>query len=181
MGNKMKKFKIRQAGPEEIPLLADIIRKSFYDVAVRFGLTKETAPRHPSNCEPDWIKKDMDRGAIYLLLEEENQTCGCVAYEIIGNDLCYLERLAVLPQKRKQRLGGKLVNHVFNAAKQSGAERVSIGIISEQTELKKWYEKIGFVETHTKKFDHLPFVVSFMSYDLVKNPLIAGSGKEKGL
>jgi N-acetylglutamate synthase-like GNAT family acetyltransferase len=83
----------------------------------------------------------MDRGAIYLLLEEENQTCGCVAYEIIGNDLCYLERLAVLPQKRKQGLGGKLINHVLNAAKQSGAERVSIGIISEQTELKKWYEK----------------------------------------
>ena len=181
MGNKMKKFKIRQAGPEEIPLLADIIRKSFYDVAVRFGLTKETAPRHPSNCEPDWIKKDMDRGATYFLLEEENMTYGCVAFEIVDTSLCYLERLAVLPHKRKQGFGGKLVNHVFNAAKQSGAERVSIGIISEQTELKKWYEKIGFVETHTKKFDHLPFVVSFMSYDLVKNPLIAGSGKEKRL
>jgi len=176
----MEPRKIRDATKEETVLLADIMRISFHDVAVRFGLTKETAPKHPSNCEPDWIKKDMDRGVTYFLLEENNQTCGCVAFEMMDNSLCYLERLAVLPQKRKQGFGGELVNHVFNAAKQSGAERVSIGIIAAQAELKRWYEDIGFIETHTKKFDHLPFVVSFMSYDLAKNQLIAESGKEKG-
>ena len=169
MEDNMKKFKIRQAGPEEITLLADIIKKSFQDVAVRFGLTKETAPRHASNCETDWIKKDMERGMTYFLLEEENFACGCVACEIIDNSLCYLERLAVLPQKSKRGFGGALVNHIFNTAKQSGARKVSIGIISAQAELKRWYEKIGFIETHTKKFEHLPFVVSFMSYDLDKN------------
>ncbi len=169
MKDNMKKFKIRQAGPKEITLLADIIKKSFQDVAARFGLTKETAPRHASNCEPDWIKKDMERGVTYFLLEEENLACGCVASEMMDNSLCYLERLAVLPQKRGRGFGGALINHILNTAKKSGAGKVSIGIISAQTELKGWYEKNGFIETHTKKFEHLPFVVSFMSYDLDKN------------
>lgn len=169
MKHEMKKLKIRQAGPKEITLLADIVRISFQDVAARFGLTKENAPRHPSNCEPDWIKKDMERGVTYFLLEENNRAYGCVACEMMENSLCYLERLAVLPQKRKRGFGGALVNHIFNTAKKSGAHKVSIGIISAQTELKRWYEKIGFIETHTKKFEHLPFVVSFMSYDLDKN------------
>lgn len=169
MKHDMKKLKIRQAGPEETILLADIIKKSFQDVAARFGLTKETAPRHASNCEPDWIKNDMERGVTYFLLEEETQPCGCVACEMMKNSLCYLERLAVLPQKRGRGFGRALINHILNTAKISGAEKISIGIISAQIELKKWYEKIGFIETHTKKFEHLPFVVSFMSYNLDNN------------
>ena len=42
----------------------------------------------------------------------------------------------------------------------------SIGIISEQADLKSWYQKIGFVEIETKLFPHLPFLVAFMTYRL---------------
>ncbi len=166
MEKSMKKFQISQAGAVEIPLLTDIIRISFHDVAVRFGLTRQTAPRHASNCEPDWIKKDMDRGVTYFLVEKDGKACGCAALEMVENDLAYLERLAVLPQMRKQGIGKFLVDHALNEAKLSGARRASIGIIAEQAELKKWYQKIGFIETNTKKFNHLPFLVAFMSYDL---------------
>jgi hypothetical protein len=43
---------------------------------------------------------------------------------------------------------------------------VSIGIIADHTILKNWYLKLGFIEGKTKSFDHLPFDVTFMSYDL---------------
>ncbi len=165
----MKTWKIRKATKEETTLLADIIRNSFHDVATRFGLTKETAPRHASNCKPDWIKKDMDRGVAYFLIEKDGKAWGCVALEMAENNLAYLERLAVLPQKRKQGLGRLLVDHVLNEAKLSGAKNASIGIIAVQSELKKWYQKIGFFETQTKEFTHLPFLVAFMSCDLDKN------------
>jgi len=160
---------IRKATKEEISLLADIIRNSFHDVAVRFALTKENAPRHASNCEPDWIKKDMDRGVTYFLIEEGGKAWGCAALEKVENKLVYLERIAVLPQKRKQGVGRLLVDYILAQAKKAGARNVSIGIIAAQTELKRWYQKIGFIETHTKKFDHLPFLVAFMDYDLSKN------------
>jgi N-acetylglutamate synthase-like GNAT family acetyltransferase len=162
-------WKIYKATQKDIELLVDIIQNSFRDVAVRFALTKENAPRHASNCEYDWIKKDMDKGMSYFLIKEEGRVCGCAALEMAENDMAYLERLAVLPQKRKQGLGRALVDYVLNQAKQAGTKNISIGIIAAQDELKRWYQKIGFVETSIKEFTHLPFLVAFMNYTFNTN------------
>ncbi len=162
-------FKIRVATRRDVELLTDIIRSSFLDVAERFGLTKENSPRHASNCEADWIEKDMNKGITYFILEEEGRASGCVALERVSDELCYLERLAVLPHQRQHGLGKVLVDHVLDEAKLSGAKRLNIGTIAEQSELGNWYRKIGFVETETKEFAHLPFQVRFMSYEIKPN------------
>lgn len=173
----MAKLKIRVATRKDIALLTDIIRGSFRDVAERFGLTLENCPRHASNCMVDWIEKDMDRGVTYFILEEEGQASGCVALEKVSDELCYLERLAVPPHQRRHGLGKVLVDHVLDKAKLSGAKRVNIGIIAKQTELGNWYRKIGFVETETKEFAHLPFRVRFMSYEIKPNCIKSDSAK----
>ena len=157
---------IRQAGSGDSSTLSGIIRESFRDVAVRFGLTYENCPKHPSNCTREWVDNDFSRGAIYYLLECDGTPAGCVALETAGPDLCYLERLAVLPACRRKGCGNALVDHIFTRAKALGKKQISIGIISEQTDLKRWYQKIGFVEGDTKEFAHLPFIVTFMKYEL---------------
>ena len=90
---------------------------------------------------------------------------GQVAIEKAGAELCHLERLAVLPQARKKGRGRRLVEHVFRKARKVGAKTISIGIIAEQTDLKQWYSKIEFIEGETKAFDHLPFQVTFMTFE----------------
>jgi GNAT superfamily N-acetyltransferase len=87
-----------------------------------------------------------------------------VALEKASPDRCYLERLAVLSHERRRGLGHALVDHAFHQARDMGVKKIGIGIIAKQTDLKKWYERIGFVEGETKRFDHLPFLVTFMSY-----------------
>ena len=155
--------KIRAGTQKDIAVLAEIIRSSFRDVADRFGLTQENCPKHPSNCTVDWIQGDMDRGVTYFIFEDDGLASGCVALEPAGSKLCYLERLAVRPPRRRRGFGRTLVEYVLAEAKRSGAHRVSIGVIAEQTELKSWYQKIGFVEAEDKEFAHLPFRVTFMS------------------
>ncbi|MCE5212675.1 MAG: GNAT family N-acetyltransferase [Deltaproteobacteria bacterium] len=162
----MPKFKIRTCTQEDIEFLVETLRKSFRDVADRFGLTPENAPRHPSNCTADWIKTDMERGAIYFALENEKGIAGCVACEQAHPRTCYLERLAVLPDQRKQGCGKALVDRALSKAEELGADFVNIGIIAKHTELKDWYAKLGFVEGESKEFPHLPFRVTFMSYKL---------------
>jgi hypothetical protein len=54
----------------------------------------------------------------------------------------------------------------LSKAKLLGVHRVNIGIIAEHTELKNWYKGIGFVEGESKDFSHLPFRVTFMSYEV---------------
>lgn len=171
---------IRQAGDGDVRLLATIIRDSFQDIAERFGLTPVNCPTHPSNCTDDWIRADMDRGVLFYLLELSGSPLGCVAMETADPGLCYLMRLAVLPGHRHRGFGGQLVAHVLQKARGLGMGRVGIGIIHEQEDLKAWYRGLGFNETGTRRYLHLPFTVGFMEY-----PVQAPSGqrvppREKG-
>ena len=155
---------IRKADANEVLLLAHLIRNSYRDVAARFNLTPRNCPKHPSNCTPDWVEKDMNRGVSYYCLDLDEKNIGCVAFEKARAQEGYLERLAVLPGCRQKGFGKKLVDHVFDLARSEGICRIGIGIISEQQDLKAWYMKMGFVEQEIKTFSHLPFKVSLLAY-----------------
>jgi N-acetylglutamate synthase-like GNAT family acetyltransferase len=157
---------IRQAAIDDIPVLIDLIRRSFQDVAKRFGLTIENCPTHPSFYTPERMISDFEKGVQYFVLENEGTPVGCVALEKATTDICYLERLGVLPKNRRNGFGKVLVQRVFTEARSLGAEWISIGIIAGHTELKSWYCDIGFLEKETKEFKHLPFLVTFMMYEL---------------
>lgn len=162
---------IREASSGEIPALSGLIRNAFRDVAETFGLTRENCPKHPSNCNDEWIENDIDRGVIYYVLENDGIFVGCVALEKAGSDLYYLERLAVLPASRRNGFGKALLDHAFAQARILGAKKISIGIIADDTDLKRWYRKLGFVELETQAFEHLPFLVTFMSHEIAPFPL----------
>lgn len=157
---------IKKASIADIPVLLGILRKSFADVAEKFNLTVENCPKNLAFCTEQRIKDDFDRGLNYYILEDDSQPRGCVALEKASSDVCYLERLAVLPEHRRKGFGRALVNHISDEAKKTGIRRVEIGIISEDTDLKDWYKKFGFVQKNTKRFDHLPFIVAFMFVEL---------------
>ncbi len=154
---------IKTATIQDVTTLSGIIRDSYRDVAQRFDLTPANCPRHPSNCGDDWIRKDFARGVTYYILEHNGMPAGCAALEKPEPDLGYLERLAVLPKSRCRGFGRTLVDYVLGQAEDSGIKKISIGIIAAQTDLKRWYQKIGFIEGPTRAFEHLPFPVTFMT------------------
>jgi len=166
MRSTVTDMQIKVANLDDVAILSDLIRNSYRDVAQRFDLTPENCPKHPSNCTDEWIRDDFARRVSYYILEHNGLPAGCAALEIPDPDIGYLERLAVLPGNRRKGFGCKLVDHVFHQAKDSGINKISIGIIAPQTDLKRWYQKIGFIEGGTKEFKHLPFPVTFMIYDL---------------
>ncbi len=157
---------IRQANEADMDALVTLLRSSFSDVAERFELTIENCPKNLAFCTKERVKSDFDRGLRYYILEKDGRPCGCVAIEKAGPDVCYLERLAVLPQHRRKGYGKALVNHIFDQAGKNGAQKIEIGIIAEDKKLKNWYMKFGFVLKGTKEFDHLPFIVAFMSAEI---------------
>ncbi|NNL77895.1 MAG: hypothetical protein HKO68_16305 [Desulfobacterales bacterium] len=57
-----------------------------------------------------------------------------------------------------------LVDHAITLTKALGINQISIGIISQQTELRRWYRKLDLAEGESKQFKQLPFVVTFMAY-----------------
>jgi GNAT superfamily N-acetyltransferase len=161
---------IRPAALTDVPVLNDIIRAAFATVARDFNLTPNNCPAHPSNSQPEWVTKAMDRGVSFFLLEEDGRAAGCVALEQAGPDLCYMERLAVPPALRNQGRGLLLVRQALDIAAARGARRVEIATIAGQLDLRHWYEKQGFIMIRTARFDHLPFEVAFLGLDLVQEP-----------
>ncbi len=162
--NKALTFQL--ASIEDAATLADIVRASYAGVANDFKLTRENCPKHPSNCTIDWIKNDLDRGVSYTILFHDKTAVGCAAVEQASKDVCYLERLAVLPRFRHNSFGKTLVTHCIKTARIYKAITLGIGIIDEQEILKQWYKTLGFKMTGTKRFDHLPFTVGFMEMAL---------------
>jgi len=157
---------ITSAQTAHISVLTRIIRASNQDVAERFNLTAQSAPKHPSNCAESWIEATMAKGVRYYLMTAEDRPCGCVALELARPKVFYLERLAVLPSDRRQGYGQALVEYAIQEAVKAGCKRLEIGIIAEHVELRRWYEKLGFITGRTKEFAHLPFNVTFMHSDI---------------
>ena len=160
---------IKEATLNDREILVKLIRESFRDVARRFSLTVDNCPKHPSNITSSWIESDISRDVQYFILYVDENPIGCVGIEKPSADVCYIERLSVIPKMRGKHFGVSLVKHALKYAASKRAIKVSIGIIDEQTELKKWYRKLGFVETQTKSFSHLPFTVCLMEFELEKS------------
>ena len=157
---------IRDVKKADKDVLVALLLDSFRDVGEKFALTVENCPNFAGFNAKERVEADFEKGLRYYILEEEGKACGCVALEKAGPDLCYLGRLAVLPEHRNNGFGQALVKHLFEQARKMGIRRVEIGLISKHRKLKKWYKKFGFVQKSTKKFDHLPFIVAFMYKEL---------------
>jgi N-acetylglutamate synthase-like GNAT family acetyltransferase len=161
----MEKF-IQQAGFSDADILAFIISQANKEIADQYGLTLKNSPKHPSFYTKDRVLSDMERGEVYFLCQKGGANIGCVAFEQPQPGSSYLNRLAVLPEYRHKGVGEKLVKHVLEHSISKNIKTVSIGIIAKHTVLKNWYLKFGFIEGETKMFDHLPFEVTFMTYEL---------------
>ncbi len=165
---------ITEVTVDDAELLASLIRDSFATVAERLGLTPENARRHPSNCTPDWIRSAFAKGIRYFVLTAAGEPAGCVALEKANEDVCYLERLAVLPTQRRKGFGEALVNHAVNEARELGASQVELGMVAAQIELREWYEKLGFSITTIARFEDTSFDVGFMRKTLVEDAATPG-------
>ena len=149
-------------GDGELKDSARIVRNSFRTIALEFGLTRENCPTHPSFITVRQLRRLKEKGLIFFGLFLHEVQVGLVAVEKAEESLYYMEKLAVLPAYRHKGYGKALVKHALDYAQRAGADKVSIGIINEQDILKDWYRGIGFIQTGTSTFAHLPFTVCFM-------------------
>jgi N-acetylglutamate synthase-like GNAT family acetyltransferase len=153
----IKNSDIRKADFSDSSMLNFLIRQCFLDVARRFGLTLENYPEHPSNTTLEIVQKDLSNDLSFFIKIDRGIPSGCIGLKKVSEDACDVLRLGVLPGRRRRGFGKELLETAILEARELGAKRVSLSIIADDTELKRWFEKSGFVETGTLKFKQLPF------------------------
>ena len=87
---------------------------------------------------------------------------GVVGLKRLNTDDFSIEKLAVLPAYRHQRFGETLMVFACEQIVWEGGEKACIGIVDENTVLKRWYQRQGFSVTEISLFPHLPFTVCLM-------------------
>ena len=157
---------IRDITNEDVNHSVEVIRASFRTVAEEMGLDESNCPTHPSFITTQGLQELRDRGLRCLSLFVDGQQVGFVAVEKADHNLYYIEKLAIAPRQRHQGLGRHLLEFTGEMIRRMGGRRASVAIIDEHTVLKNWYRRLGFVETGTRRFEHLPFTVCFMEKNL---------------
>lgn len=155
---------IREAKREDIPLCVDLIKKSFMTVASEFGFTEANAPGFTAFATTsDKLYRQMDdENRRMYVFEEDGTLCGYYSLLMQNDEECELDHLAVLPEYRHNGIGKKLLDHAFDMARNAGCKIVNIGIVEENTVLRKWYERNGAIHVGIKKYDFFPFTCGSM-------------------
>ena len=159
---------IREVKREDIPICVSIIRSSFKIVADEYGFTKKNAPRFTAFAiSEDRLYWQMDEEHRPMFVFEKDGTiCGYYSLLIQGDGACELNNLAVLPQYRHHGIGKQLLDHSFSFAKSMGCHVMNIGIVEENTVLRKWYEQNGAIHIGTQKFGFFPFTCGYLKREL---------------
>jgi ribosomal protein S18 acetylase RimI-like enzyme len=159
---------IREAKRNDITLVTSIIRTAFREAADRLGLVPDQIGKHAANITESWVTDDIARGVRYFILEADKTPAGAVTVEHARPEVCYIGRLSVLPEFRGLGLGHELLAFAIDEAASTGADHISIGVISSEAHLVLWYGRMGFEVSRRVKFDHLPFEVVLMTMELKK-------------
>ena len=154
--------------PAELDECLEVIRASFRTVADDFGITRENAPTNPAFLERGRFLAHLEKDVVLFGLRDEGGLAGCVAVEAASDEagLFFVERLAVLPDRRHRGYGRALMDRAAAYARERGGVAVSVAIIDEHAVLKSWYQSLGFAVTGRREFDHLPFNVCFLRKEI---------------
>lgn len=129
----------------EIGEIGELIRAAFGEVADRLGFTRENSPTFPAFVSNEKLLSQLDRPEARCMgIREAGKWVGFVAIAPYGDD-SEIARLAVLPECRHRVYGKLLMDAACEAARAMGIAEIGLGMVNENTVLKKWYEAQGFV------------------------------------
>jgi len=145
-----------------------VIRRSFRPVAQEFGVTRHNNPDHGAFVDLTDLQGLQDKGAVFYGIFQRGQQIGFVSVRPADwqKNACYLEKLAGIPEARRQGAAEHLLNYVCESARGQGQEKMLIDIINEHKVLKGWYIRYGFRETAVRPYPNLPFLVCHLEKEL---------------
>lgn len=162
----MEDIQIRILTFDELDACAAVIRQSFATVAADFGLTEQNCPANGAFIRTPQLEEFHRKGTDTFGLYTGGVLAGVMQLWETAPAVFELGKLAVLPRYRHAGYSAQLLAYARDTARSRSGRKITIGIIEENTVLKSWYEKHGFVHTGTTVFPHLPFTVGFMELAL---------------
>lgn len=163
-----KSYNIREVQKTDIDACADVIRRSFATVAKEFGLTRENCPTNGAFMENSRLAESFADGVFMFVIYDNGEIAGFASLEDYGGGVFEMGKLAVIPPCRHKGYGKALLDYAKIYVQGCGGNKITVGIIEENTVLKNWYAKSGFIHTGIRIIPSLPFTVGFMEWSALQ-------------
>jgi ribosomal protein S18 acetylase RimI-like enzyme len=149
-----------------LPLYAEIIRQSFATVAQDYKLTIENCPGHTSFVTNERLANKIKTDYYPFGYFSDGKLVGFASLTDMGVGTYEMNDVAVLQEYRHLGFGKSLLDFCKEKVVELGGNKITIGIINENTILKDWYGANGFIHTGVKRYEHLPFTVGYMEWKI---------------
>ena len=87
---------------------------------------------------------------IFVALDDSGAICGYIAVNVIAPE-CEILNLAVSSERRRLGIAGKLIEFVFDRAREKGCHTVMLDVRESNTPAIEFYKKHGFYEVGIRK------------------------------
>lgn len=94
----------------------------------------------------------------------DDQVVGIAQMSIVNPQRAYLWKLYLLPDMQKRGIGGQLLNTCLGLLPE-GVLSVGTSIITGNQRAQRFYEKYGFVLSHTEEVEALGYRISLTRFD----------------
>jgi ribosomal protein S18 acetylase RimI-like enzyme len=140
----MNKLIITKAAKEDLPIILDIQRKAFLEVAKTFNLQFMPQIEQTLEC----LNDEFNNGAILKASVADTIVGSVRAYN--NNDTCYINKLIVLPDYQNKGIGKALMNEIENQFKNI-VKRYELFTGSRDPRNLYLYKQLGYKSFKTEK------------------------------
>lgn len=154
----MIKHTIQNVTYEQLPQCLDTIHKAFSINCEKYGFTKENYPSCAAFTTLEELIAAKDNGTHFYAVFIEGRIAGCVQLKRIDSDTYAFTRFAVLPEYQHEGLGRALIAHCKAKTKEHGASKMTLLMVYENEQLRRFYESCGFELVETGRDDQHPFL-----------------------
>jgi ribosomal protein S18 acetylase RimI-like enzyme len=155
----MNELIIAQAVKEDLPVILDIQRKAFAEVARIFNL--KSMPQIEQTLET--LNDEFINGTILKASIFKSIVGSVRAYD--DNDTCYISKLIVLPENQNQGIGKALMNAIENQFK-NVVKRYELFTGVRDSRNLFFYDQLGYKSFKVEKYNNL---ISYVYMEKIRN------------
>ncbi|MCL1844241.1 MAG: GNAT family N-acetyltransferase [Defluviitaleaceae bacterium] len=162
----------------QVPIAAEIIQKTFSTTARDYNYTADDYPTHQGPRVGELLAErfcDDFFPFVYFTPRQQKNLCGgvipgensktAVGFVTLthrGTGVFEMKFLSVIPEYRGFGIGQQLLDFCKKKAPTLGGRKIIIDIIEENTALKEWYLRNGFIHTRTEVIENHPFTIGYL-------------------
>lgn len=151
---------------EHLSTCLDVIKRSYEDTAVTFGMTEENCPyRGRTRLPLSVFEKEFSDGCMMYGYTKGGEMIGFLSMQL-KEDTLYIQDIAILPAYQHNGYGGELLRFAKETAKSAGCPKLSLGMVHDNIPLREWYQSHGFHTVKLLHFEKVSYAVGIMETEL---------------